>query len=106
MKSCEQSGNDPKHHFVGADNPITSGKERIQMVKDYHLSRFACYLVAQNGDSRKPEIKYETVSIMSNTITFSTAVEVEEKSFDKKLAMFVKCKEEHLADRPIFHPPS
>ncbi|HSX38150.1 MAG TPA: hypothetical protein VLE95_04895 [Chlamydiales bacterium] len=30
--------NDPNHHFVGADNPITSGKGRIQMVKDYHLS--------------------------------------------------------------------
>jgi hypothetical protein len=24
--------------------------------KDYHLSRFACYLIAQNGDPRKPEV--------------------------------------------------
>jgi DNA-damage-inducible protein D len=28
----------------------------VQEVPDFHLSRFACYLVAQNGDPRKPEI--------------------------------------------------
>ena len=28
------------------------------MVEDYHLSRFACYLIAQNGDPRKPEIAH------------------------------------------------
>ena len=33
---------------------LGSGSERE--VVDYHLSRFACYLIAQNGDPRKPEI--------------------------------------------------
>jgi DNA-damage-inducible protein D len=28
----------------------------VQVVNDFHLSRFACYLIAQNGDPRKPEI--------------------------------------------------
>ncbi len=54
--SCEQSGNDPDHHFAGAGKPITGGKGAVQVVPDYHLSRFACYLIAQNGDPRKPEI--------------------------------------------------
>lgn len=58
VESCKQSGNDPKHHFTGAGNPITSGKGRTQVIEDYHLSRFACYLIAQNGDPRKPEIAY------------------------------------------------
>ena len=58
IESCKQSGNDPKHHFTGAGNPITSGKGRTQVIEDYHLSRFACYLIAQNGDSRKPEIDH------------------------------------------------
>ena len=56
MVSCQQSGNTPDYHFAGAGKPITGGKGAVQVVDDYHLSRFACYLIAQNGDPRKPEI--------------------------------------------------
>ena len=56
ISSCKQSGNPPEHHFAGAGKPIPGGKGAIQVVDDYHLSRFACYLIAQNGDPRKPEI--------------------------------------------------
>ena len=54
--SCRQSGNDPDHHFAGAGKMIILGKGGERQVPDYHLSRFACYLIAQNGDPRKPEI--------------------------------------------------
>ncbi len=54
--SCRQSGNDPQHHFAGAGKMIILGKGGTREVSDYHLSRFACYLIAQNGDPRKPEI--------------------------------------------------
>lgn len=54
--SCEESGNPSSHHFAGAGKPIVGGKGAVQTVDDYHLSRFACYLIAQNGDPRKPEI--------------------------------------------------
>ena len=54
--SCKESGNPPGHHFADAGKPITGGKGAVQIVDDYHLSRFACYLIAQNGDPRKPEI--------------------------------------------------
>ena len=55
-KSCQNSGNSENDHFVGADKmvPIGSGAERLQ--KDYKLTRYACYLIAQNGDSRKKVI--------------------------------------------------
>jgi DNA-damage-inducible protein D len=56
MESCTQSGNDPVHHFAGARKQIEFGKGATQMIEDYHLSRFACYLITQNGDPRKPEI--------------------------------------------------
>lgn len=58
ITSCEQSGNNPGHHFASAGKPIIGGKGAVQTVDDYQLSRFACYLIAQNGDPRKPEIAY------------------------------------------------
>jgi len=54
--SCQQSGNKPDYHFAGAGKPIVGGKGAVQEVVDYHLSRFGCYLIAQNGDPRKPQI--------------------------------------------------
>ena len=54
--SCEQSGNQADYHIARARNMIATGKGAFRDVPDYHLSRFACYLIAQNGDPRKPEI--------------------------------------------------
>ncbi len=54
--SCEQSGNDCGYHFAGAGKMVDIGSGSERKITDYHLSRFACYLIAQNGDTRKPEI--------------------------------------------------
>ena len=56
MASCAESGNETGHHFAGAGKMIETGKGANREVDDYHLSRFACYLIAQNGDPRKPAI--------------------------------------------------
>lgn len=37
---------------------VDIGSQTKREVADYHLSRFACYLIAQNGDPRKPEIAH------------------------------------------------
>jgi DNA-damage-inducible protein D len=58
MISCAQSGNDPDLHFVVNEKVTGLGKGGKRKIVDYHLSRFACYLIAQNGDPRKPEIAY------------------------------------------------
>ncbi|MGH2510467.1 MAG: BRO family protein, partial [Ktedonobacteraceae bacterium] len=47
--ACEATGNTTSDHFADAGKPITGGKGAVQQVKDYHLSRFGCYLIAQNG---------------------------------------------------------
>lgn len=54
--SCKQSGNIPENHFVGVGKMVEIGAGSSREILDYHLSRFACYLIAQNGDPRKPEI--------------------------------------------------
>ncbi len=46
ITSCKQSGNEPDYHFAGAGKPIKGGKGSVQVVEDYHLSRFACYLIS------------------------------------------------------------
>ena len=56
ITSCQQSGNEPGHHFARARKVVALGSGSEREVADFHLSRFACYLVAQNGDPRKPEI--------------------------------------------------
>ncbi len=54
--ACENSNVNALDHFVEADKmvQIGSGAKRKQI--DYKLSRYACYLIAQNGDSRKKVI--------------------------------------------------
>lgn len=54
--TCDISKNKIDDHFVGVNKMVLigSGAERLQ--EDYKLSRYACYLIVQNGDSRKEEI--------------------------------------------------
>ena len=54
--ACEQVGQIVVDHFRDATKMIRAGKGAQREVKDYSLSRFACYLIAQNGDPRKGEI--------------------------------------------------
>ena len=49
ITSCNESGNPSEYHFAGAGKPIPGGKGAVQVVDDYYLSRFACYLNTQAG---------------------------------------------------------
>lgn len=58
--ACQNSGQDVKLHFGDVTEMIKiatgTQKEALRGVSNYHLSRYACYLIAQNGDPRKEEI--------------------------------------------------
>lgn len=88
--SCKNSGNEPSYHFAGAGKPIEGGKGAVQLVNDYHLSRFACYLIAQNGDPRKPEIanaqKYFAIQARRQEISDAIAADIERLELRKQTA--------------------
>lgn len=54
--SMDASGFNPLDHIVGAAKVMPTGRWNNTKVKDYRLTRYACYLIAMNGDARKPEI--------------------------------------------------
>ena len=88
LTSCEQSGNKPEYHFAGAGKMIGVGKGGAREVDDYQLSRFACYLIAQNGDPRKPEIaqaqKYFAIQARKQELSEQLAADQERLELRKQ----------------------
>lgn len=56
--ACTNAGEGISDHFPDVRKVIESGKGAQQTLDDIALTRYACYLVAQNGDSRKEEIAF------------------------------------------------
>ena len=54
--ACEKSGYDVEDHFPEVGKMVSIGSKTSRKVNDYKLTRYACYLIVQNGDSRKKAI--------------------------------------------------
>lgn len=55
-RACINSGQDVDNHFHRTGKMVKIGSNTVREVRDYKLDRYACYLIAQNGDSKKSEI--------------------------------------------------
>lgn len=58
MVSCESAGISVNDHFAEVSKMVSLGSGSKRKLQDYMLTRYACYLIAQNGDSKKQEIAF------------------------------------------------
>ena len=54
--ACQNAGQSVEDHFAATGKMVALGSGAKREVGDYHLSRYACYLIVQNGDPGKPVI--------------------------------------------------
>ena len=92
IDACENSDISSLYHFVGTDKMIQMPKGATKNIKDYKLTRYACYLIAQNGDSRKKVIAlaqtYFAVQTRKQEITekeYSSLTEDEKRFYQRDL---------------------
>jgi len=58
MESCKNSKQKTENHFADVGKMVDIGSGTTRELEDYFLTRFACYLIAQNGDPRKEVIAF------------------------------------------------
>jgi len=90
ITACQNAGYDPRHHFVDVNKMVALGSGGQRQIEDIGLTRYACYLIAQNGDPAKEEIAfaqtYFAVQTRKQEIIEKRLAEVERVSARKKLS--------------------
>lgn len=77
--ACENSNIKVDDHFADVGKMVDIGSNTKRITKDYRLTRYACYLIAQNGDSRK-----EVIALAQTYFAIQTRKqEVSEKEYNE-----------------------
>ncbi len=77
ISACNLSGYEVADHFPQVGKMVNIGSKTSRNISDYKLSRYACYLIAQNGDSRK-----KTIALAQTYFAFQTRkMEITEREY-------------------------
>ena len=77
--NCKGSNHNDLDHFVGADKMVSIGSNTERKIKDYRLSRYACYLIVLNCDPRK-----EVIALAKTYFAIQTRMqELSEKEYNE-----------------------
>lgn len=57
-EACTRVGNDISYHFANTSKMVELGSGAERQIDDMLLTRYACYLIAQNGDPRKQQVAF------------------------------------------------
>lgn len=82
--TCKASNNNVLDHFADARKMVMLGSSSKRNVDDYYLSRYACYLIAMNGDSRKKAIALAQTYFAVKTRQQEIADEFNQMTEDQK----------------------
>lgn len=82
--ACENSENKVSDHFAGIGKMVNVGSGAEREIEDYELSRYACYLIVQNGDTRKKVIALGQTYFVVKTRQQELIENFDDLSEDKK----------------------
>ena len=92
VTSANNSSSDKKDWVVEANKPIKSGKGKEEIIKDYKLSRYICYLIVQNADPNKEVVAlgqtYFAIQTRKQEITeqeYDSLSDEEKRFYQRKL---------------------
>ncbi len=104
-KACETSGHPMEYHFVDVNKMVSLGLSSQREIDDIKLTRYACYLIAQNGDPRKAEIAfaqtYFAVQTRKQEIIEQRLAEIERLQAREKLSQSEKYLSSILFERGV-----
>lgn len=100
--ACKNSGNNIEDHFTDAGNLVKRGQGGGSKQTDYKLSRYACYLIAMNGDPRKPEIAAAQTYFAVKTRQAETAIPAQSERI-KELELTLQIEKERNQQRQLDH---